>query len=163
MAKKKGMRKKSGGVIKAGAGQEEKKEEKKVYPPCKWCNRTNHDEDQCHRGGQWSSDHFWTTAAGKKTASRLKEAGLDWWNWTPKQPKVDPPPDLKQEQQQPKPSKKLQDRAYLDRLIRNQISAICDEVRQEEGEMSQDAGYHIVMRVNEALEQELSTDEFWAG
>ena len=160
---KKGMRKKqkggSGGVIKAGTA----KEEKKVYPPCKWCDRTNHDSDQCHRGGPWSSDHFWSTAAGKKAATRLKEAGLNWWDWVPKQPKEDPPPQLQQQQQPPAKKKKEQDRTYLDRLIRNQIAGICDEVRQEEGEMSQDAGYHIVMRVNEALEQELSTDEFWAG
>ena len=162
---KKGMRKKqkggSGGVIKAGT----EKEEKKVYPPCKWCDRTNHDSDQCHRGGPWSSDHFWSTAAGKKAANRLKEAGLDWWNWVPKQPKTNPPPELQQQQQQQQPpavdKPKEMDRKHLDRLIRNQIGSICDEIREEEGELTQDACYHVIRRTTEALEQEIATDDFW--
>ena len=167
----------SGGVIQKDL-KEKKEEPKQKFPACKFCGRDNHHHDDCHRGGMWSSDVFWASNAGQKTEKRLIEQGLAWWLWTPKQPRTTPPADLQQrqqDQQQPdqdqpqqdaKPPKKFlpprdPERKYLDRLIRNQVGAITDEIREEENVVTQDACYHVIRRVTEALEQEMATDDFW--
>ena len=49
------------------------------YEECRWCGKSNHPEDECHRGGPWSSDAFWGTRAGRDAVKRLEEEGLAWW------------------------------------------------------------------------------------